>query len=395
MAVLGAFGATPATAHLSPADCNTNGLALDLVKSRTFVRPGDVVTYTVNVGNSATGACDLTGVTIALQLPAADGTATGQVVTLESGVDLPAGTALRLSGTVNYTVAINPGVDTLIAEARANGVLHDNPIRDDAASITKSVSTFASQPALAVVVTPSVPSGPTPLPVTYTYTVTNPSQTNTPIQNPVVTDDRCATPVYVSGDADGDGAIDTNETWTYTCTTTFTTPGTFPSTVTVTGTNTLDLLPVTSPPAAATVTAAAPSAPDADNSGPAVNSPSTPSRAEVLGRRLAPPDSRRARGDARCISTPTRLSIRARERTVVRVRVREDGAAAETALVRVLGPGISRRKVTNANGVATFRVRAERSGTLVIQSDRCLGADRVTVRRARQVTNDQVPRGTG
>jgi hypothetical protein len=45
--------------------------------------------------------------------------------------------------------------------------------------------------------------------------------------------------------------------------------------------------------------------------------------------------------------------------------------------------------------VAVFRVRAKRAGRLVIQSDRCLGADRVSVLRARRVSSDHTPEGTG
>ena len=54
-----------------------------------------------------------------------------------------------------------------------------------------------------------------------------------------------------------------------------------------------------------------------------------------------------------------------------------------------------RRAATNAKGMATFRVRPRQSGVVVIQSDQCLGADRVTVRAARVVSRGSVPRTTG
>ena len=72
---------------------------------------------------------------------------------------------------------------------------------------------------------------------------------------------------------------------------------------------------------------------------------------------------------------------------------RQHGTPAATALVRIIGPGFVKRKVTNKNGVAVFRIRAKRAGRLVIQSDRCLGADRVAVLRARRVSNDHTPEG--
>jgi hypothetical protein len=380
MAVLFAIGASPAGAHQSPADCSSNNLALTIQKSRTYVRNGDTITYTVVASNVGAGACDQTSVGVALTLPAADGTPTGQTVTIQTGANYPAGTGDTVVGQVNYTVAVNPGVVDVVAEARTNGILHDTPETDHAAQVIKTVGTSVTQPHLTLVETATPTTGRVPLPVTFTYTVTNDSATNAPVKNPVITDDRCGSPTYTGGDANGNGVLDVGESWTYTCTTTLTSPGTVTSTATATGVNDVDELPITSAPASAAVT---------------VSAEPGPTRAEVLGTRLASPDSARARGDARCIAVPTRLRIRARERTTIRVRVRDDGQAADTALVRVLGPGISRRKLTNARGLAVFRVRARRSRQLVIQSNRCHGADRVRVLRARQVSNDQIPRGTG
>lgn len=215
---------------------------------------------------------------------------------------------------------------------------------------------------LTVTATPT--SGQAPLAVTYNYTVTNDSSTNAPISGATITDDKCATPMLTGGDANGNGLLDVGESWTFTCTRTFTSGGTFTSTATATGTNTGDNRTVASPPAQATVTVAA------------------PSRSAVLGKKLPSINSRQARRNAPCISTPKRLSMRARELTLVRVRVREDGRGVGGALVRISGPGFEKRKTTNAEGAVAVRVRPKRSGTLVIQSDRCSGADRVAVLRA-------------
>jgi hypothetical protein len=92
---------------------------------------------------------------------------------------------------------------------------------------------------------------------------------------------------------------------------------------------------------------------------------------------------------------PRSLSVRAKELTTVRVRVSADGTSPAGAIVRVTGPGFVKRLTTNADGIATFRVRAVRSGTLVVQSDRCLGADRVAVKSARRVAARTLPRVTG
>ena len=76
---------------------------------------------------------------------------------------------------------------------------------------------------------PVVPVGST---VTFTYIVTNTG--NVPLSNVSVTDDKGVTPVYQSGDSDGDGLLDVSETWTYTASTTAT-AGQYTNTGTVTG----------------------------------------------------------------------------------------------------------------------------------------------------------------
>ena len=74
-------------------------------------------------------------------MPAADGTPTGTLVTLATGASYPAGFTQTTVGTANYTVATNPGVTDIVAEARVNGVLHDAPV-DHAAEIIKTVGNY-------------------------------------------------------------------------------------------------------------------------------------------------------------------------------------------------------------------------------------------------------------
>jgi hypothetical protein len=143
---------------------------------------------------------------------------------------------------------------------------------------------------------------------------------------------------------------------------------------------------VTSAPAQATVTVTS----------PAGSRPSArpPIRVTQQGK-LPPANSRQARRQAPCVAVPGRVSVGAGELTVVRVRVRERGRAVQGALVRITGAGLVRRATTNAQGIAVIRVRPRRSGTLVIQSDRCSGADRVRVLRARRTSSQRPPRVTG
>lgn len=93
-----------------------------------------------------------------------------------------------------------------------------------------------------------------------------------------------------------------------------------------------------------------------------------------------------ARPPAPCISMPQRLRVRARHTTRLSIRVHANGQDISGALLRLTLPGgaeLFRR--TGIDGIADRFVRPSRSGTLVIQSDVCFGAQRVKVRRARAV----------
>jgi uncharacterized repeat protein (TIGR01451 family) len=67
--------------------------------------------------------------------------------------------------------------------------------------------------------------------VEYTYEVTNPG--DEPLSDIAVSDDKCATVVFDSGDGNGNGLLDPGETWVYTCSSTLTQDTT--NTVTATG----------------------------------------------------------------------------------------------------------------------------------------------------------------
>src|SRR5687768_5090463 len=85
----GLAGAAPASAHhQSPGGCSSNELSVSLKRDRPdglYIR-GDTINYRVSVANNlAASACDVTGVTIVVTLPALDGTPTGQKVTVTPG----------------------------------------------------------------------------------------------------------------------------------------------------------------------------------------------------------------------------------------------------------------------------------------------------------------------
>lgn len=157
---LGLLVAQPAlyvSAHQSPSGCNSNRFNISIIKDRTEVYQGQVLTYTVtavNVNFNSDLACDITDAEIDVTLPAADGTPTGQVVTLVAHTNFPAGTSTTLIGTAPYTVNVNPGVTDIVAQARAQGTLHDAPV-DHSALIVKTLGTT-------VVAPPTTPPGAPP-----------------------------------------------------------------------------------------------------------------------------------------------------------------------------------------------------------------------------------------
>lgn len=404
-----ALGASSASAHESPENCRTNALELSITKSRALVRNGDTIDYTVNIANSSGTPCDVTDATVKLTLPAADGSATGREVTLEADGDYPASMAPQRFASVSYTVALNPGVTNALVQATADGTLHDND-PDDEVHIAKTLGTRATQPHATLTKTATPDHGTAPLTVTYDYRLTNDSTTNVPIRGATVTDDKCAPVTYTGGDSDADGLIDVGESWSFVCTQTFNAADTIINTATATGTSSVDDRPVPIPPAHATVTVVAPPVvtppvvtppavtPPPPPTTPVANPPSTPPASAVLGKTytLSPINSKAASKNAPCVSVPKRLSVRAGELTVVRVRIRkEEGHSLSGALVRITGPGFVKKLTTDAKGEATFKLRSTRTGTLVIQSDRCLGADRVGVLSARNTKSRRIPRVTG
>ncbi len=71
------------------------------------------------------------------------------------------------------------------------------------------------KPGIDIVKTPSATEVKPGTEVTYTYTVKNTG--NTVLLKVKVSDDKCAAVTYTSGDANGDGKLQTTETWLFTC----------------------------------------------------------------------------------------------------------------------------------------------------------------------------------
>lgn len=147
-AALALYPTLTASAHQSPVGCNSNRFNISIIKDRTEVYQGQVLTYTVTATNVNFGndiACDITAAAISVTLPAPDGTPTGQVVTLAGSQNFPAGSTTSIIGSASYTVNVNSGVSDIVAQARAEGTLHDAPV-DHSALIIKTLGTTVVAP---------------------------------------------------------------------------------------------------------------------------------------------------------------------------------------------------------------------------------------------------------
>jgi uncharacterized repeat protein (TIGR01451 family) len=372
-----ALGATPASAHRSPAGCTSNALDVTIDRAETLVRNGDTINYAVFVTNSAGAPCDITNATVQLTLPAADGTANGAVVTVATNQTYLAGYAYTRIATVPYTVAVNPGVTNAVAKGRAFGTLHSND-PDDNADITKPLGTRVTQPSITLDKVGSTNGGVGPQTVTYTYTVTNTSSTPVPLDQVRVADNLCTNVTPSGGDTNGNGTLENTEVWRFTCTTTHVDPGTYINTAVASGRSTVDGRPVVSPPDTWTVVVTAPPVPPV---------PPVPPAGGVKDVSVTQP--------ACTLTTPSAPTVRAGELTTVRVRVRQ-GTVVSGALVKITLPGGKvLRARSNKSGIATFRVRPPKSGRLAISAEQCSDSAALSVKPARKVTARRLPRVTG
>jgi hypothetical protein len=377
MAVTGMlFAAAQARADQVPGGCRSNDVELGITRDVDTVRNGDLVHFTVVAANVPLQAgdlpCNITDMAVTLQLPAADGTPTGQIVTISTSASVAAYATGVTIGTVPWTVALNPNVPTAKVQAVGHGVLHDQAFTTDTADPVKTLSVGAIYPGLTMTKTASVTSGTAPVTTTYTYTVTNVSTTPTDAIAQLNVIDNLCSPVapvktaagHNAGDANANDLLDIGETFTFTCVSTFTSPGTYTNTANACGSDTIDKRPVCAGPVTATVHVTS----------PPVVAASKPNK---------------------CVSVPKTLSLRAKELTTVKVTVDTGDGPLKGAKVTIKGPGISRSATTNSKGVATFRVRPTKKGTLTITSDRCLQAMQSSVKAARRTQSRQVPKNTG
>jgi len=154
-----------ALAHRSPSNCNANRLTLSLDQNPAGnIVSGQTVTYTVGVFNPGPGTgigCDVTGTTVTLTCPGADGTPSGSTTVLGTGLSFPAdNSGDTIFPSVSCKVVVNPGVTSATARAQGGqntgnrtadltkGVLHDAAVDDPFVRIndlTVSVNTCVAK----------------------------------------------------------------------------------------------------------------------------------------------------------------------------------------------------------------------------------------------------------
>jgi hypothetical protein len=382
LTLIGAMAtAAPASAHRSPANCDANQLDVDLIRDRNLVKNGDVINYTVEVDNIGTRACDVSAITIVVQFPAPNGTATGATTTVVTNAGYPAQMPVISFGPFPYTVNANAGVSRLEAKVSVqNGVLHDNVIHSDV-NISKTIGSIIPVPGIEVDKAADVKAGLAPQKVTYTFLVYNRTVPAMTLDNVTLTDNLCPNVIgpVAGDDKPRDNRLQPDEVWEYRCTMDHG-AGVFNNTATACAELILNGGPM-------------PKVCDTDNETVQFTPPPGPP---------APPAPPVPQGGVRgvnavqqacTLSTPSGLRVRARERTTIRVQTRQVDAGTRVTITLPGGRTVSAR--TNSRGLAILRVTAPRSGTARIKVAECSAVERLSVRQARRTVSRQVPRVTG
>jgi hypothetical protein len=145
-----------------PPGCTTDGVVLDISKSATAINNGDIVTFTVILGNPiGPGNCDSAALVARGFCPDGAGQPTILTKTFATIADLPVNSPIIAIGTFQCVMQINPGVTTAIARATVAGILFDNPIFNDALLISKDLSVLVA----------SAPPPPTQIPTLSGWTM--------------------------------------------------------------------------------------------------------------------------------------------------------------------------------------------------------------------------------
>jgi uncharacterized repeat protein (TIGR01451 family) len=197
------------------------GIQVVKTASPTTVRVGDLVTYTYAVTTTTSESLSDVEVEDDKCSP----------VTFVGG-DTDGDTLLDPGETWTFRCTSTLTVDTTNVGTATGNDDEGNPATDTDDAVVDVVN-----PAIAVDKTADRQTAEPGQVITYTYVVTNPG--DDPLKPVTLADDKCAPVTFVSGDADGDGALDPGESWRYTCVATAGAAGSLVNVATVTGTPTV------------------------------------------------------------------------------------------------------------------------------------------------------------
>ncbi len=279
VAAIAALGAAaPASGHVDPPGCSAGGSLLEYNLSdpdgiHIIHRDGDHVEVAARVKNNANPqVCSVTDATVTARVPAPDGTP-GPTTTLATDIDLLAGTPpTNLPTTAPYDYNFNPGVFSGPVSIALSGDQHDSAMHTPGFLTSAGRTLVVTRPTASISVAPVISSGPVPFGATYSYTLTNTSPDNTFPGEPepeivdgseetsVIADDTCSPLTFTGGNTmvEFPPSVDPGETWTFTCSRTFSTPGSFTNHVRVDAQSHRDGRPWPESPAQSTVTALGP-----------------------------------------------------------------------------------------------------------------------------------------
>jgi hypothetical protein len=103
-------------------------------------------------------------------------------------------------------------------------------------------------------------------------------------------------------------------------------------------------------------------------------------RIKCVGAPLPAASVAAAQGPASCIQLNA-IKVRAGKKARLVIRVTAGDGAQAGVLVRVRGAGINRKAMTNGQGKVVMNIKAKRKGVIYVQSNVCVGADRIVVLR--------------
>jgi uncharacterized repeat protein (TIGR01451 family) len=100
-----------------PPGCNACGTTVQIARNPAIVPSGNIVTYTIRVGNDTAGSCDIQNATVLFYCPGVNGQPDlANPIVLTNGLNMAAGTPPFVLAVTNCTVITSPGVT--IAQAR-------------------------------------------------------------------------------------------------------------------------------------------------------------------------------------------------------------------------------------------------------------------------------------